>query len=59
MSDKQIRQFASSILISDVISYIDSHQKEYEEFLKEELENQKLKKKVGINNETKKQKSRK
>ena len=45
MSDKQIRQFSSSILISDIISYIDSHQKEYEEFLKEE----ELKKELNSN----------
>lgn len=45
MNDKQIKQFSSCILISDVISYIDTHKKEYERFLK--LENKNIKKKEG------------
>lgn len=44
MSDKQIKQFSSCILISDVISYIDTHKKEYEKFLKAERQNLKQKK---------------
>lgn len=45
MNDKQIKQFSSCILISDVISYIDAHKKEYEKFLKSE--NKKANKKEG------------
>lgn len=36
MSDKQLKMFCSGISISDVISYIDAHPKEYEQFVKEE-----------------------
>ncbi|MBQ8891284.1 MAG: hypothetical protein IJ068_00255 [Bacilli bacterium] len=43
MSDKQISLFSSSILISDVISYIDNHKEEYEQFLKVEMEKEKNK----------------
>lgn len=53
MSDKQISLFSSSILVSDVISYIDNHKQEYEQFLKAEIENEKsgkAKKKKGKNN---------
>jgi len=38
MNDKQIQLFSASILISDVISYIDNNKEEYEKFLKEESE---------------------
>ena len=54
MSDKQISLFSSSILVSDVISYIDNHKEEYEQFLKVEMEKDNLKKiakKKGNNNE--------
>lgn len=54
MSDKQISLFSSSILVSDVISYIDNHKEEYEQFLKAEMEKDNLKKiakKKGNNNE--------
>lgn len=44
MSDKQISLFSSSILVSDVISYIDNHKEEYEQFLKAEMEKEKTKK---------------
>lgn len=53
MSDKQISLFSSSILVSDVISYIDNHKQEYEQFLKVEMEKEKpskAKKKKGKNN---------
>lgn len=35
MNDKQLKKFCSGILISDVISYIDAHPKEYEQFIKD------------------------
>lgn len=44
MNDKQIKQFISFVLISDVISYIDAHKKEYEQFLKDEIKNTQPKK---------------
>lgn len=34
LSQEQINIISSSILLSDVKAYIDSHKKEYEEFLK-------------------------
>lgn len=43
MNDEQVKLFSSSILISDVISYIDNHKEEYEKFLQEELEKEKKK----------------
>lgn len=43
MNDEQVKLFSSSILISDVISYIDNHKEEYEKFLQEELEKEKEK----------------
>lgn len=36
MNDKQLKMFCSGILISDVISYIDAHPKEYEQYIKKE-----------------------
>lgn len=33
MNDKQLKKFCSGISISDVISYIDTHKKEYQKFL--------------------------
>lgn len=41
MNDKILKMFCSGILISDVISYIDAHPKEYEQFVKEEQSEQK------------------
>ncbi len=35
MSDKQVREFAKSIF-ADIASYVETHQEEYEEFLKNE-----------------------
>lgn len=59
MDDKQIKMFASSILVSDVISYIDNHKKEYKKFLKKELENQiKIKQRKGEKNEIRKYQQR-
>ncbi len=43
ITDEQIKMLSSSIMISDVIDYINKHQKEYEEFLKQ-LEKNELKK---------------
>lgn len=53
MSDEIRKEFASSILISDINAYVDTHKLEYEEWLKKrkkDLES-KSKKKVGIKNE--------
>lgn len=36
LSKEQIKTISSSILISDIISYVDNHREEYEEFLKNE-----------------------
>ena len=36
MNGKQLKMFCSGILISDVISYIDAHPKEYEQYIKKE-----------------------
>lgn len=36
LSDEQLNFFCSSILLSDIAEYIKSHQKEYEEFEKNE-----------------------
>ena len=36
MNDKLLKKFCSGILISDVISYIDAHPKEYEQYIKKE-----------------------
>lgn len=44
MNETQVKLFSSSILISDVISYIDAHKKEYEMFLKEEEQKEIIKK---------------
>ena len=33
MNDKQLNKISSSISVSDVISYIDTHKKEYQKFL--------------------------
>ena len=44
MNDKQLKKFCSGISISDVISYIDTHKKEYQKFLeleKKESEDEK------------------
>lgn len=38
MNDKLLKKFCSGILISDVISYIDAHPKEYEQYLKKDQE---------------------
>lgn len=35
MSDKQIKEFARTIF-ADIATYIEAHQKEYEEFLRNE-----------------------
>ena len=34
MNDKQLNKICSGISVSDVISYIDAHKKEYQKFLK-------------------------
>lgn len=36
MNDKMVKMFCSGILISDVISYIEKHPKEYEQYIKRE-----------------------
>ena len=36
MNDKQLKKICSGILISDVISYVNAHQKEYKKFIKDE-----------------------
>ena len=44
MNDKQLKKFCSGISVSDVISYIDAHKKEYQKFLeleKKESEDEK------------------
>lgn len=41
MNDKQIKKMYSGIVISDVISYIDAHQKEYKKFLENESKEEK------------------
>lgn len=38
MNDKQHKKFCSGISVSDVISYIDDHKKEYQKFLELEKE---------------------
>lgn len=53
MSDEQIKLFSSNILISDVISYIDNHKKEYEEWLKKENSKSNTKNKKQTNKEEK------
>lgn len=58
ISQEQIRQISSSILVSDVLTYIEQHRSEYEEFLKEEEKaeiviNEKRKDKVIDNDEDK------
>lgn len=44
MNDKQLKKLCSGISVSDVISYIDAHKKEYQKFLeleKKESEDEK------------------
>lgn len=53
MNDEQVKLFSSSILISDVISYIDNHKKEYEEWLKKENSKSNTKNKNKSNKEEK------
>lgn len=36
LSQEQINLISSSILVSDIISYINAHSTEYEEFIKNE-----------------------
>lgn len=36
MSDKQLKKLCTGISVSDVISYIDAHKKEYQKFLESE-----------------------
>ena len=43
LTEAQINQIASEITIADVYEYVKSHQKEYQEFLKKELEEKDLK----------------
>lgn len=43
LTEAQINQIASEITIADVYEYVKNHQKEYQEFLKKELENKDLK----------------
>ncbi len=43
LTEAQINQIASEITIADVYEYVKSHQKEYQEFLKKELEEKNLK----------------
>ena len=38
LSDEQINFFCKGILLSDIADYIKSHQKEYEEFEKNEMQ---------------------
>lgn len=53
MNEEQVKLFSSSILISDVISYIDNHKKEYEEWLKKENSKSNTKNKNKSNKEEK------
>ena len=53
MNDEQVKLFSSSILISDIISYIDNHKKEYEEWLKKENSKSNTKNKNKSNKEEK------
>lgn len=55
MTDKQIKKFSSSILVSDIKSYIDTHKLEYELFLKEELKQNKEENKSEIHKTKRKQ----
>ncbi len=48
MNDKLLKMFCSGISISDVISYIDAHPKEYEQFVKEEQAEKKKEEKHEI-----------
>lgn len=43
LTETQISQIASEITIADVYEYVKSHEKEYQEFLKKELEEKDLK----------------
>ncbi len=36
LSKEQLETFCSSILLSDIIDYVNSHQEEYNEFLRNE-----------------------
>ena len=40
LSQQQIQQISSRILISDIKEYIDSHQQEYQEFLESKITKQ-------------------
>lgn len=42
ISQKQVTQIASNILVSDIASYISSHLQEYEVYLNEEYENENI-----------------
>lgn len=51
LSDEIIKEFASGILISDVASYINNHQKEYQEWLITQEKEKKKKSKKQKNKE--------
>lgn len=51
MSDKQLKMFWSGISISDVISYIDEHPKEYEQFVNEEKRRRNKMKFIKLSNQ--------
>lgn len=36
LTDEQVKLFSSELLVSDIIDYINTHSKEYEQFLKED-----------------------
>lgn len=42
ISQKQVTQIASNILVSDITSYISSHLQEYEVYLNEEYRNENI-----------------
>ncbi len=50
LSTKQINQIASSISLKEVSDYVKAHQKEYEQFLKEEEQQKRIEEKNFTNN---------
>lgn len=54
MSDKQLKKLCTGISVSDVISYIDAHKKEYQKFL--EFEKKESEEKNNVLRKTKQQK---
>lgn len=50
LTTQQINQIASSILLTDVKAYIDTHKKEYEQFLQEDQKENSEEKNFTSNN---------